>query len=209
MNLLAGQEAGFVERMVFNERADAVRHHAQTLPPVLVPRKQIFKNFVRRGLCLQTGTFDLDVVCETSKKRFVADLNDDDIIGDGRAPVVDQNGVAMRDAGGIHGVAVDGYDKRGLLVAQQQVGEVYVCGANLNVRCALSPDARILGRIDAVFQGLHVGLGLHNQRADPLRTAAVDEGASLLFRYANDDVAVVRNAFDRLAAGTGAMAAAS
>lgn len=68
---------------------------------------------------------------------------------------------------------------------------------------------RILGRFDAVFQGLHVGLGLHNQRADPSRTAAVDEGASLLFRYANDDVAVVRNAFDRLAAGTGAMAAAA
>lgn len=58
-------------------------------------------------------------------------------------------------------------------------------------------------------QGLHVGLGLHNQRADPSRTAAVDEGASLLFRYANDDGAVVRNAFDRLAAGTGAMAAAA
>lgn len=90
MNLLAGQEAGFVERMVFNERSDAVRHHAQTLPPVLVPRKQIFENFVRRGLCLQTGTFDLDVVCETSKKRFVADLNDDDIIGDGCALAVDQ-----------------------------------------------------------------------------------------------------------------------
>ena len=119
MNLLAGQEAGFVERMVFNERSDAVRHHAQTLPPVLVPRKQIFKNFVRRGLCLQTGTLDLDVVCETSKKRFVADLNNDDVIGDGRALAVDQNGVAVRNAGGIHGIAVDGYDKRRLIVMQR------------------------------------------------------------------------------------------
>ena len=119
MNLLAGQEAGFVERMVFNERSDAVRHHAQTLPPVLVPRKQIFENFVRRGLCLQAGTFDLDVVCETSKKGFVADLTDVDIIGDGCALAVDQNGVAVRNTGGIHGVAVDGYDKRRLIVMQR------------------------------------------------------------------------------------------
>ena len=61
----------------------------------------------------------------------------------------------------------------------------------------------------ALMRRMSESLGLHNQRADPSRTAAVDEGASLLFRYANDDVAVVRNAFDRLAAGTGAMAAAA